>query len=151
MELRVVMLIPRWQRSHLTVFPYLVSKSVNLTRTRRNPPPHTVDAAATLSDSGSLLQSGAEVETVVHAGEHVQHALGMFRYFLKRAGKKKEKKRSHPLWLQQAGAKGLASIYRQQTGTHTLAGLQGTLATRSDVAHTAFTLLTILEKRLLRV
>lgn len=35
------------------------------------------------TDSGSLLQSGAEVETALHAGEHVQHTLGMFRYFLK--------------------------------------------------------------------
>lgn len=35
------------------------------------------------TDSGSLLQSGAEVETALHAGEHVQRTLGMFRYFLK--------------------------------------------------------------------
>lgn len=75
-----------------TNFPYLVSKTVNLT-IRRQSLPHSKQCYRYVStDSGSLPQSGAEVETTAHAGEHVQPSLGMFRYFLKGSvwGEKKE-------------------------------------------------------------
>lgn len=117
-----------------TIFPYLVSKTFNLTM-RRQSLPRTVSAvtARFFTDSGLLLQSGAEVETALHAGEHVQCTLGMFRYFLKHSVFGGGGWRSHPLWLQQARAKGLASISHQQT--HSLAKICWALNPYHDVVH----------------